>query len=220
VTGQAQQSRWGTWRPNLGDGTGLQHPPGRSRGHGVMTDLVLAPGQRIKCGPAIASQRSGAHTDRYVVLLQTSADVVLLQTPAAKKTADTGVKLSAEASREVSGFRSANRSRVRLRRERPVSGPTAPVAYERHPRGDRFGSPSMNGSQPVPFAPAGENAPAKVDLARIQAERDTSQPGPERTNQQEPIEKPPRRRSSSSSSSSSALPLSRGVTTPDLPEGI
>ena len=214
MTGQAQQSRWGTRRPNLGDGTGLQHPPGRSGGHGVMTDLVLAPGPRIRCGRAIASQRSGAHTDFHVVLLQTSADVVLLQTPAAEKTADTGVKLSAEASREVSGFRSANRSHVRVRRERPVPGPTAPMVYERHPRGDRFGSPSMNGSQPAPFAPAGETAPAQVDFARIQAVRDTSQPGPERTSRQEPIEKPRWRRSSSAS------PLSRGVTTPDLPEGI
>jgi len=33
----------------------------------------------------------------------------------------------------------------------------------------------MNGSRPVPAASAGENAPAEVDLARIQAERDTSQ---------------------------------------------
>jgi hypothetical protein len=214
VTGQAQQSRWGTWWPNLGDGTGLQHPPGRSGGHGVMADFVLAPGPRIKCSRAIASHRSGAHTDPDVVLLQTSADVVLLQTPAAEKSADAGVKLSAEASREVSGFRSASRSHVRVRRERPVPGPTGPMAHERQPRGDRFGSPSMNGSQLAPFPPAGETAPAKVDLARIQAERDISQPGPERTDKHEPIEKPRRRRSSSAS------PLSRGVTTPDLPEGI
>ena len=226
MTGQAQQSRWGTWRPDLGDGTGLQDPPGRSGAPGVMTDLVLAPGPRIKYGRAIASHRSGAHTDLDVVLLQTSADVVLLQTPAdlvllqtpaAEKTADTGVKLSAEASREVSGFRSANRSHVRVGRERPVPGPTAPMAYKPHPRGDRFRAPSMNGSQPASFAPAGESAPARADLTRIRAERDTSQPGRERAIRQEPIEKPRRRRSRSSSSAS---PLSRGVTTPDLPEGI
>jgi hypothetical protein len=172
VARQAQQPRWGTWRPDAGGGTVLWPPPGRP-GPGVMTDLVFAPGQRIKCGRAIASQRSGAHTDHHVVLLQTLADVVLLQTPAAEKAADTGVELSAEASREVGRFRSAIRP------------------------------------------PAAENAPAKVDLARIQAERDTSQRGPERINRHEPIKKPRRRRISRSTS-----PLPRGVTTPDLPEGI
>jgi hypothetical protein len=223
VARQAWQPRCGPWRPKTGDGTVPWPLPDRP-GQGIMTELVSSTGGRIRCRKVLAFQRSGAHTDRDVVLLQTSADVVLLQTPAdvvllqtpaAEKTAGTGVKLSAEASREVSGFRSANRSHVRVRRERPVPGPTAPMAYERHPRGDGLGSPSMNGSQPAPFAPAGENTPAKVDLARIKAERDTSQRGPAPANRQDPIKKPPRRRSSRSAS-----PLSRGVTTPDLPEGI
>jgi hypothetical protein len=223
VAGQAWQPRWGAWRPKAGDGTVPWPLPGRP-GQRVMTELVSSPGGRIRCRRVLAFQRSGAHTDRDVVLLQTSADVVLLQTPAdlvllqtpaAEKTADKGVELSGEASREVSGFRSANRSHVRVRRERPVPGPTALMAYKPHPRGDRFRAPSMNGSPPAPFAPAGENAPAQADLTRIQAERDTSQRGRERANRQGPIEKPRRRRSSSSAS-----PLSRGVTTPDLPEGI
>ena len=215
MAGQAWQPRWGAWRPKAGDRTVPRHLPGRP-GQGVMTELASSPGGRIRCRRVLAFQRSGAHTDRDVVLLQTSADVVLLQTPAAEKTADTGVKLSAEASREVSGFRSANRSHVRVWRERCVPGPTAPLAYRPHPHGDRFRAPSMNGSQPAPFAQAGENAPARAHLTRIQAERDTSQRGRERANRQEPIEKPRRRRSRSSSAS----PLSRGVTTPDLPEGI
>ena len=45
----------------------------------------------------------------------------------------------------------------------------------------------MNGLRPAPVAPAGENAPAEVDLARIQAERDTSQRGPEPINRQSRI---------------------------------
>jgi hypothetical protein len=57
--------------------------------------------------------------------------------------------------------------------------------------------------------------PAEVDLAGIQAERHASQRGQERINRQEPIKKPRRRRISRSAS-----PLFRGVTTPDLPEGI
>jgi hypothetical protein len=212
VARQARQPRWGTWRPNVGDGTVRWPPPGRP-GQGIMTDLVFAPGPRIKCGRAPASQRSGAHTGHDVVLLQTPADVVLLQTPAAAKTADTGVKLSAEASRVVTSVRSVSHPHgVRVRCGRNAPGPTAPMAYERHLAATTSGH---RPSQPAPVAPAGENAPAKVDLARIQAERGTSQRGPERINRQQPIKKPCRRRISRSAS-----PLSRGVTTPDLPEGI
>jgi hypothetical protein len=50
---------------------------------------------------------------------------------------------------------------------------------------------------------------------RLRRGRDTSQRGQERISRHEPIEKPRRRRISRSAS-----PLSRGVTTPDLPEGI
>jgi hypothetical protein len=118
--------------------------------------------QRIRCGWALASQGSDAHTVDHLVLLQT---------PAAA-TADIGVKLSAEPSRVVTGIRSVTHSHgVRVRCRRSAPGPMA--------------------------------------------KRGTSQRGPERTNRREPIEKPRRRRSSSSAS-----PLSRGVTTPDLPEGI
>lgn len=171
---QAWQPRWGTRRPNVGDSTVRWPPPG-CPGQGIMTELIFAPGQQIRCVPALASQRSGAHTGRHVVLLQTLA---------AAKAADTGVKLSAEASRV----------------------PT---------RDNYSGAPAMNGSQPAPVAPPGENAPATVDLASIQAAHDTSQRGQELTNRQEPINKPRRRRISRSAS-----PLSRGVTTPDLPGGI
>ena len=123
VARQAWQPRWGTWRPNVGDGTVLRHPPG-CPGQGIMTDLVFAPGQRTKCGWALASQGSAAHTGHHVVLLQT---------PAAAKTADTGVKLSADPSRVVTGIRPASHSHgVRLRCGRSVLGPTAPMAYERH----------------------------------------------------------------------------------------
>jgi len=73
----------------------------------------------------------------------------------------------------------------------------------------------MNGSQPVPVAPAGENAPAEVTLARIQAERDASQREQERINRQEPIKKPRRRRIRRS-----AVAPVQEVTASDLPEGI
>jgi hypothetical protein len=199
VARQAWQLRWSTWRPNVGDGTVLWHPPG-CPGKGIMTELIFAPGQRIRCGWGRAPQGSDAHTGDHVVLLQT---------PAAAKAADTGVKLSAEASRVATGIRFVSYSHgVRVRRGRHARGPTAP-------QDDYSGAPAMNGSQPAPFAPAGGNAPATVDLASIQAEHDTSQRGQERINRQEPIKKPRRRRISRSAS-----PLSRGVTTPDLPEGI
>jgi hypothetical protein len=180
VARQAWQPCWGTWRPEVGDGTIAWPPPGPP-GQGVRTDLIVAPGQQFRSGRALASQTSDAHTGHHVVLLQTPADVVLLQTPAAAKTADTVVKLSAEPSRAVTRIRSVGQSRgVRVR-----------------------------------CVPAGENAPAEADLTRIQAERGTSQRGPERINRHDPIKKPRGRRISRTAS-----PLSRGVTTPDLPEGI
>jgi hypothetical protein len=73
----------------------------------------------------------------------------------------------------------------------------------------------MSGSQPALIAPAGENAPAEVDLARIQAERDASQRGQQRINSQSRIKKPRRRRTSRS-----AVAPVQGVTASDLPEGI
>jgi hypothetical protein len=202
---QARQPRWGTWRPNVGDGTGLWHPG--CPGQGIMTEVIRAPAQRIRCGWVLASQRASAHTGH---------NVVLLQTPAAPSTAGTGVKLSAQASCVVTGIRSVSHSHgVRLRCARNTPGPMGPMAYERHLAGAYLGEPAMNGPQPDPVAPAGENAPAEVDLARIQAKRGTSQRGQERINRQDPIKKSRRRRASRS-----APPLSRGVTTPDLPEGI
>jgi hypothetical protein len=50
----------------------------------------------------------------------------------------------------------------------------------------------MNGWQPTPVTPAGEDAPAEVDLARFQAERDASQRRQERINRQKLIKKPRR----------------------------
>ena len=103
---QAWQICGGTWRLNVGDGAVLWRRPG-CRGKGIMTELIFAPGQRSKCGWALVSQGSGAHT---------GDGVVLLQTPAAGETADNGVRLSAEASHVVTGIRSASRSHcVRLR---------------------------------------------------------------------------------------------------------
>ena len=126
VPRQVRQPCWGTWRPNVGDGTVLWHQPGRP-GKGIMTEPIFAPGQRIKCEWAewaLAAQRSGAHTGN---------DVVLLQTPAAAKTADTGVKLSAEASCVVTGIRSVSHSHaVRVRCGRQAPGPTASMADARH----------------------------------------------------------------------------------------
>ena len=121
---QARQICRGTWRLNVGDGAVFWHRPG-CPGKGIITELIFAPGQRIRCGRALASQRSGAHTGH---------DAVLLQTQAAAKTADTGVKLSAEASRVVTGVRSVSHSHaVRVRCGRNAPGPTAPMEYERHP---------------------------------------------------------------------------------------
>ena len=82
-------------------------------------------------------------------------------------------------------------------------------------QGGYLGALAQDGSQPAPVAPTGETAPATVDLARIQTKRGHSQHGQERINRQEPINRPRRRRISRSAS-----PLSRGVTSPDLPEGI
>jgi hypothetical protein len=203
---QARQICRGTRRLNPGDGTVLRHPPGRL-GKGIITELIFAPGQRPKCGQALVSQESGAHTGN---------DVELLQTPAARETADKRVKLSAEASRAVTGIRSASHPHaVRARWGRHAPDPTAPMAYERHLALPTSGAPAMNGSQPAPVAPAGENAPAEVILARIQAERDASQRGQQRINRQDPIKKPRRRRIRRS-----AVAPIQGVTAPDLPEGI
>jgi hypothetical protein len=112
----------GTWRRNVGDGAVLWHRPG-CLGTGIMTELIFAPGQRSKCGGALASRGSDAHTE---------SDLVLLQTPAAAEIAD-GVKLSAEASHVVTGIRSASRSHgVRVQCGRYAPGPTVPMAYEPH----------------------------------------------------------------------------------------
>jgi hypothetical protein len=77
----------------------------------------------------------------------------------------------------------------------------------------------MNGSQPAPVAPAGDNAPAEVDLTRIQAERDTSQRDTSHVDKNQSTvksnRKPRRRRIRRS-----AVASVRGVTAPDLPEGI
>jgi len=65
VARQAQQPRWGTWRPDAGGGTVLWPPPDRP-GPGVLAHRVVAPGQRIKCGRALASRRSDAHTGDHL----------------------------------------------------------------------------------------------------------------------------------------------------------
>jgi hypothetical protein len=206
VARQARQICRGTRRLNVGDGAVLWHRPG-CLGKGIITALIFAPGQRPTCGWALVSQGSAAHTGN---------DVELLQTPAAGETADKGVKLSAEASHAVTGIRSASRSHgVRARCRRHAAGPTAPMTYERHLALTTSGAPARNGPQPAPVAPAGENAPAGVVLARIEADRDASQCRQQRISRLEPIKKPRRQRISRSAS-----PLFRGVTTPDLPEGI
>ena len=113
----------GTWRLNTGNGAVLWQRPG-CPGEGIVAELVFAPGQRFKCRWVLVSQGSGAHTGNHVVLLQT---------PAAAGTADTGVKLSAEASRVVTGLRSASQSHgVRKRCGRSAPGPTASMAYQPH----------------------------------------------------------------------------------------
>ena len=120
---QARQICRGTRRLNPGDGAVLRHRPG-CLGTGIMTELIFAPGQRPKCGRALVSRGSAAHTGN---------DVELLQTPAARETADKRVKLSAEASHAVTGIRSVSHSHdVRARCRRNAPGPTAPMEYERH----------------------------------------------------------------------------------------
>ena len=94
---------------------------GCRRGKGIMTELTFAPGQRSRCGWALVSQGSGAHT---------GDSAVLFQTPAAAETAGNGVMLSAEASRAVTGIRSASRShgvRVRCGRHALVRRPRCHV---------------------------------------------------------------------------------------------
>jgi hypothetical protein len=175
VARQARQICRGTRRLNPGDGAVLRHRPG-CLGKGIITELIFAPGQRPKCGRALVPQESGAHTGN---------DVELLQTPAARETADKRVKLSAEASHAVTGIRSASHPHaVRARCGRHAPGATAPMTNETAPHGDHFKAPAMNGSQPAPV-------------------------------RQEPIKKPCRRRIRKNASL-----LFRGVTTPDLPEGI
>jgi len=164
VARQAWQICRGTWRLNVGNGAVLWHRPD-CPSKGIMTEPILTPGQRPRCGWALVPRGSRAHTGN---------DVVLLQTRATAETAANGVKLSAEASRVVTASHSHG---IRVR-------------YARNP-------------------------PAEVDLARIRAERNASQSGPERISSQGRIKKPCRRRIRRSAS-----PLFRGVTTPDLPEGI
>jgi hypothetical protein len=164
----------------------------------------LNTGQRANPGRTLVSQESGAHT---------VSNVRLFQTLAAAETADNGVELSAEASRVVTGIRSASRSYgVRVRCGRHSPGPMPPMAYEWH-----LGvTTPMNGSQSASVvASAGENAPAEVDLARTRAERGTSPRGQERISSQSRIKKPRRRRIRRS-----AVAPVQGVTAPDLPEGI
>ena len=109
----------GTRRLNIGNGAVLWPGPG-CPGEGIMTELLFAPGQRSKCRWVLVFQEYGAHTDNHVVLLQT---------PAVAGTAGTGVKLSDEASRVVTGIRSAGHSHgVRVR----CPGPTASLAYQQH----------------------------------------------------------------------------------------
>ena len=117
---QAWQICRGTWRLNGGDRAVLWHRPG-CLGQGTMTELVFAPGQRANPGRTLVFQESAAHT---------VSDVRLFQTLTAAETADNGVELSAEASRVVTGIRSA--SHLHGIRARRIPGPTAPVAYERH----------------------------------------------------------------------------------------
>ena len=120
---QAWQICPGTSRLNIGNGAVLWHRPGCS-GKGIMTELIFAPGQRSKCGWVLVFQGSGAHTGDHVVLLQT---------PAAARTAGTGVKLGAEASRVVTGIRSASHSHgVRMRCGRSAPGLPASMAYQPH----------------------------------------------------------------------------------------
>ena len=77
---QARQICRGTRRPDAGDGAAPWHRPD-CPGKGIITEVILAPGQRPNGGWALVSQGSGAHTGN---------DVELLQTPAAAETAITG----------------------------------------------------------------------------------------------------------------------------------
>jgi hypothetical protein len=123
VARQAWQICPGTWRLNIGNGAVLWPRPG-CPGEGIMTELIFAPGHRSTCEWVLVFQGSGAHTGNHVVLLQT---------PAAAGTADTGVTLSAEASRVVTGIRSASHSPgVHGRCGRSAPGPTASMAYQQH----------------------------------------------------------------------------------------
>lgn len=83
------------------------------------------------------------------------------------------------------------------------------------PAATKIADPGVKLSAEPPRVASGVRSVSHAHGARIRCGRDTSQRGQERINRQEPIQQPRRRRISRSAS-----PLSRGVTTPDLPEGI
>lgn len=89
------------------------------------------------------------------------------------------------------------------------------VALLQTPAAAKIAGPGVKLSAEPPRVVTGVRSVSHAHGARVRCGRDTSQRGQERINRQEPIEKPRRRRISRSAS-----PLSRGVTTPDLPEGI
>jgi len=83
------------------------------------------------------------------------------------------------------------------------------------PAATKIADPGVKLSAEPPRVVTGVRSVNHAHGVRIRCGRDTSQRGQERVNRQEPIQQPRRRRISRSAS-----PLSRGVTTPDLPEGI
>ena len=203
---QAGQTCRGTWRLSVGDGAVLWHRPG-CLGAGIMTELIFASGQRSKCGGALASQGSDAHTE---------SDQVLLQTPAAAETADCGVKLSAEASHVVTGIRSASRSHgVRVRCGRSAPGPTAPMAYERHLGVTASGHrPWMARNRSRSHLPEKMLPPRWISpVSRLSATLPSA-------GKNESTGKNQSRSRVGDASAEVPSPLFRGVTTPDLPEGI
>jgi hypothetical protein len=202
VARQARQICRGTWPLNVGDGAVYFHRPG-CFGNSILTELTFTRGQRFKYGRPVVSQESGAENGN---------GVVLLQTPAAAETADKGVKLSADASHVVTSIRLASRPGT-VRTQYPW--PDGPNDICTASRRDYFRALAVNGSQPAPVTPAGENAPAAVDLARIQAERIASQHGQERITRQDPIKV-----SAPATHQQKCVALFRGVTPADLPEGI
>ena len=83
------------------------------------------------------------------------------------------------------------------------------------PAATKIAGPGVKLSAEPPRVVTGARSVSHAHGVRLRCGRDTSQRGQERINRPEPIEQPRRRRISRS-----APPLSRGVTTPDLPEGI